>query len=230
MRLMHPVFQEPILFREDQVQVLIVENPVLFREMTFDLMGQEESREGEFVLSLDYNPIDCAEHLHIVRDYYHLELTDRKIQSRFMAMVQKTVQEELGLQSMQVMSEINQFLGAIAGAVEIPTEFDDGDKLIPLLKASGFRISLNDLSPVEALEEYLSVYSSFLKDPCFVLIDAKAFFSEEELQRLYQMALYKKWRLLLLESTSRETVLPEENVCLIDKDLCLLRLNGSEGE
>ena len=64
--------------------------------------------------------------------------------------------------------------------------------------------------------------------PCFVLVHAKAFFSSDELRRLYDMAAYKKWNLLLLESHQYPERLDGEEHRLIDDDLCELMLDKME--
>ena len=63
------------------------------------------------------------------------------------------------------------------------------------------------------------------KDQCFVLVNAKAFFSAAELEKLYKMARYRKLCLLLLEPRAG-TTLPGEEIRLFDEDLCELTLDS----
>lgn len=67
-----------------------------------------------------------------------------------------------------------------------------------------------------------------MKHQCFVLVHAKSCFSEEELGKLYEMALYEKWKLMLLEAHGRESILPIEQQWIFDRDLCELFLEDGQ--
>lgn len=58
------------------------------------------------------------------------------------------------------------------------------------------------------------------------MINAKSFFSSDELSSLYQMTTYNKIHLLLLESHIPEIVKEYESITLFDKDLCELTLDN----
>ena len=60
MRLVHPLLSRPIHFQEGQVQLLIAEDPRIFRELVRELSAQSAGEEGSFVLSLNFEPLDCA--------------------------------------------------------------------------------------------------------------------------------------------------------------------------
>ena len=46
MKLAHPLFSTPIRFREDRVQVLVLEAPEAFRKLVAELAAQSEGGEG----------------------------------------------------------------------------------------------------------------------------------------------------------------------------------------
>lgn len=86
-----------------------------------------------------------------------------------------------------------------------------------------FRVDFSNLDPCEALFEHISLIHSLLKNQCFVLIHAHAFFSDEELSALFRMAHYQKIPLLLMESHAYDA-LETEQTRLYDADLCELML------
>ena len=61
-----------------------------------------------------------------------------------------------------------------------------------------------------------------------MLVNAKSFFSSEELAQLYQMTQYLKMHLLMLESHTSNPIHPFENVILFDADLCELHLDSTD--
>ena len=225
MRLSHPLLSSPLHWQEGRVPVLVAEKPEIFRQLVFSLSAQAQGEEGDFVLSLDYETLDCADHLHVVRDYVCLVLDDRKLQNRFQSRLQWTVREELASPTDALQQQIGQYLQLVAGAMEYPVSFSEGEYVLPLLKALKCQPVLDGVHPLERLMQYIELYSSLMKEQCFVLVDAHAYFSDEELQQLYRMAGYQKWRLLLLEQRLAAP-LPAEDICLLDASLCELRLDS----
>ena len=75
--------------------------------------------------------------------------------------------------------------------------------------------------PQERLMQYLELHHRLLPSPCMVLVGLHLYFSREELEQLYRMAAYQKWNLLALEPY-QSPPLPQERICIIDKDLCQL--------
>ena len=226
MRLAHPMLSSPLHWKEGCVPVLVVEVPEIFRSMVFMLSEQAQGEEGDFVLSLDYETLDCAEHMHVLRDLMCLSLDDRKLQNRFQACLQWTVQEELAVSTHALQQHIAEYLQMVAGAVEYPVCFSEGEYVLPLLKALRCQPVLDGTHPLERLMQYIELYQGLLKNQCFVLVEAHAFFSEKELCELYRMAAYQKWKLLLMEQRLT-TPLPQEEICLLDAGLCELRLDSN---
>ena len=96
-----------------------------------------------------------------------------------------------------------------------------------------YMLVLPPLSAPDEISHYVSAYqlsSRMLGAPSndqygYVLVNAKAFFSAAELEKLYKMARYRKLCLLLLEPRAG-TILPGEQIRLFDEDLCELTLDS----
>lgn len=220
----------PIHWRENVIPILVVEHPKLFRQFVFTLSRQAEGEEGEFVLSLDYNPLDCGEHLQVVRDYTAFSLDDRKLQNRFQSLLQVAIREELPEKTDCLQRVIVDYLETVATTMEYPVTFSDGEYALTLLKALKCHPVLDGEGPLEQLVQYLELYNGLMKNQCFVLVGAHMYFSEEELLGFYRLVGYRKWRVLLLESHMTSPLLGEE-VYLLDQDLCELHLaSGGEVE
>lgn len=59
------------------------------------------------------------------------------------------------------------------------------------------------------------------KTKVVVLVNAKSYFSIEELNELYKIAFYSKMHLILIENR-KYNCLPEEKYCIIDTDKCII--------
>lgn len=223
---MHPVLSSPIVFSENRVQVLTVENALLFRELVFELTTQMEDGAGRFVLSQDDRLLDCGVCLHVISDYAHLSAVEKRIQNKLIAVLLSEAREELAEDTKRFTIEVQRYLGKLAALADYPVTYEQSENLAEILKAMGFGVELRGMSAHEALYEYISLCHRVMKNPCFVLVHAKAFFSSDELRQLYDMAGYRKWNLLLLESHQYSERLDGEEHRLIDDDLCELMLDN----
>lgn len=228
MKLMHPLFSSPICFAENRIQVLTIENPRMFRELVFELKAQAEGQEGRFVLSQKDDLLDCGISLHVILDYTQLDHVEKRIQNKLIAALLGEAREELAEETMLFAREVQQYLGKLAALADYPVAYEQSENIMEILKAMNFCVDLSGVDPHEALYEHLSLCERVMKHPCFVLVHAKAFFSEEELKRIYDMAQYRKWNLLLLESHQHETRMGQEDHRLFDADLCELVLENTD--
>ena len=135
MRLTHPLLSSPIHWSEGRIPVLILEHPRIFRQLVFELSGQAAGEDGEFVLSFEYETLDCGAHLHVLRDYFSLSLDDRKLQNQFQKVLQFTIREELPEATDHLQQEIVRYLGLIAVQLDYPLSFTEGEYILPLLTA-----------------------------------------------------------------------------------------------
>lgn len=226
MKLMHPILASPICWREGRIPVLVAEPPRLFREIVFALSEQSESLEGPFVLSVDDMPLDCGDHLHVIKDFVFLSLEDRKLQNRFHAQVQIMAAEAYLRETEALNQKIENYMELLSQTVAFPVTFLHGDYTAALMKSQKFQPVLDGETPLERLMQYFELYSGLLKEQCFVLVSAKAYFEPEQLRQLYKMAAYQKWNLLLLENHAAQP-LEGEDICIVDADLCEFRLDNS---
>ena len=227
MKLMHPMFSRPICFKENNIQVLTIEHPRLFREMVLEQIGQMERGDGAFLLSKNDLLLDCAECLHVVTDYAHIGIPDKKLQNKLIASLLKSAGEEMEEDTQFLCQSIQRYLGKLAAMADYPVAYERSENLAALLKAMDFHVDFEGLPVHEALYEHLALYHRLQKNLCLVLVHAKAFFSEEELRQLYDLARYQKWNLFLLESAAGKRIEGEMHR-LFDRDLCELFLDQTE--
>ena len=220
---MHSLFSEPILFPENKIQVLVLENPQVFRRLASELVQQSEGHEGEFILSRNDVCMDCADHINVFFDFLHRQEMEKRLQTKLVAALLKNAQEILAKESFELGQSIQAYLGKLATIADFPVSYEQTENLSALLKAMDFHVDFNGLSVCEAVYEHIAALNGLLKSQCFVLIHAHEYFSSEELISLYNMAHYRKIPLLLLESHLHEALEMEE-IRLFDKDMCELTL------
>lgn len=226
MKLSHPLFSTPVVFCENRIPVLAFESPVVFRNMVLEITRAGEEGDGDFVLSRHDSALKSEDHIHIFIDFAHLNEVDKRLQTKAVQALSKSAQEQLSMEVYQLSLEIRTFLSKLATLSDFPSAYEESENLTELLKAMDFHVDLSGLSPIEALYEQICLIHRLSKHQLFVLINAKSYFSSDELSSLYKMTTYNKINLLLLESHIPEIVKEYESVTLFDKDLCELTLEN----
>lgn len=226
MKLSHPLFSAPVYFHENRIPVLVFESPVVFRNMVLCLTHASEEGEGEFVLSINNALLKAEDHIHVFMDFTHLSEIDKRLQTKAIHALVKSAQDQLSLEIHNLSFEIRSFLSKLSAIADFPSAYEESENLSELLKAMDFHVDFSSLPPIEALYEQICLIHRLSKNQLFVLINAKSFFSSEELASLYKMTTYNKINLLLMESHIPEIVREYESVTLFDKDLCELTLEN----
>ena len=75
---------------------------------------------------------------------------------------------------------------------------------------------------MEGLVYFMDVCSKFQKIKILAFVNLKTYLTNDDLQKFYKEAFYRKMHLLLLEN-SIEQELAEEVVCIVDDDLCVVK-------
>lgn len=225
MKLMHPLLTCPIELGQGWVPVLAVESPQLFRQWVFEWSGQSQGEAGMWVLSHQDEVLDCGQHLLMIDQYVHLSLEDRKLLNRFQALVQSVLWEELEEESMALQQHIQSYLSRLTTQIPVPVGYGEGDAVWPLLKTMKFQPVLDGVSPLERLTQYLELYHRLMPQPCVLLVGLHLYFSPQELEQFYQMALYEQWNLLVVEPY-QSPPLSQERWHVIDGDFCELRVDS----
>ena len=229
MKLMHPWFQRPVLFSENRIQVLVIENRGLFSRMVSELCAQSEGEKGGFVLSEEDALLECASCLDVILDFFHLSPDRKRLQARFQAKMKAAAQQELQLETAAMQAHLQEYLRQVMALFDYPAEVEQEGDIGAILKACGPRLSFDGGNTAENLLDYMAVCQDLGGVRCFVLVNLKSYLAGNELQLFYEGICDRKLHVLLLESDQRETASEKENIRLIDKDFCELFL-ANRGE
>lgn len=61
--LAHPMFSKIIDFKNEMINILIIENQKFLTQLIEDIINQTNGENGDFVLSEDFIPLDMQKHL-----------------------------------------------------------------------------------------------------------------------------------------------------------------------
>lgn len=221
MTLAYPLLQEPLVFEENRIQVLVVEAPLELRKMILSLQQQEAGQEGEFVLGEKWQPVEISKYATLVTDPFTLDFEAKKIATKLAQQALTVAKEEYGETFRGLLSKLNALAAEISTMLDFEVTFSEMESPEALVKQMNFHIDRQLLEFPESLLEYMKLQRRVFGKKLMIFYNLKACLTEEEVSLLYKAVKYEKIQLLLLEDRQRPGGEGDENVTIIDKDLCI---------
>ncbi len=221
MTLAYPLLQEPLVFEENRIQVLVVESPSELRKMILSLQQQEAGREGEFVLGEKFLPLEFSKYATLITDPFALDFAAKKIATKLNQQAMERAGDMYAEQFRQILAELNELAAGIGTGMEFEVSFSEFTGWEGLIKLMNFHIDRQTLPFSEQVLEYIRLQQRVFAKKLVILYNLKACLTLEELKHFYQAVKYEKLCVLLLEDRQRTEMGEDENVTIIDKDLCI---------
>lgn len=221
MCLAHSEFHIKVEIEEGKASVLVIENPIIMREILLELETQLQGKPGNLVLSADYEPVSVSKNLILLKDPLNIDCNDKKILTK---LYQNIADEE----KMQYYAERDRFdkayleyLRELCLLSPLPLVYDERLNLDELLKSAHVMIDNATGNYVENLWHYIKVMGDLLHIKVFAFVNLKCFLSNKELELLYKQCFYEQKLLLLIESHD-SPFLTAEKKCIVDTDGCVI--------
>lgn len=220
MKIVHPMLPEPIEFKENQINVLVVENAAALREMLLCLSAQCAGEEGDFILSEGIQLLELSKNAVFVRDLFALDFSSKRVTAKLdQEAIATGADYEAALR--EIMKALNEIAGKICASLDYDAVFSEIDSWEQLVRLLSFRVDLDSLSFPERVLEFMKVQRRFFGKTLFVFYNLKALLSAQELELFYRSLLYEKLTVFLIEDVQRRPLKDLESTAIIDEDLCV---------
>lgn len=221
MKLIHPKINYQIIFKENITNVIVIENPIMFRSFIEEFINQCSGEEGRFLLSENENEIDISKNVELIIDYFALEFNQKKILTKVYNYLRDLSQQEnYYLKTNELQIKIFQYLEELASSSEYPLVHSAEVDIISIFKAAEIKLEINHETLLEKLINYINIMQEFCGIFCIVFVNLKSYLTEEELKQLYTHASYRKVHIILLEGRLYNRIADLEKVFILDNDLC----------
>ena len=223
MILSHPSLEHTISIEDGSINVLVVENPEMLCKYIEELKSQSSGFGGRFNL---YDGVKCIDFNNIVRvimDPFSIDLNSKEILTPIYSKLSSISNNESHYADyMDLSSRIIEFISDLVSDLGISMECKDSTSSDLFKIASPKLLSMGD-TLLERIVEYLDLSSEYSKIKLYVFINLNSYLSSSELFHLYQHISYHKTNVLFVES-KHESIISNERLIIIDKDLCELSL------
>ena len=222
MMLYYPLLNEPLVFEENRINVLVIENPAALRTFISGLSSQINGMSGELILSVDFEPKELSKQALLLTDLFHPELETKKLLNKIQHDI-LTESEEFPEKVYSIIADIHALASDICSRIDINVTFSELNDFSEIIKILNFRPNCDELGFSATLLEWMNLYRKYFGKELFVFYGLKTFLSADELEVFYRSVFYEKLTVLLIEPFQGEVSLKEECVTIIDKDLCVLQ-------
>lgn len=223
MKLVYTELDKQLVFQENSVQVLVVENKQLFRRMLEDFHKQLEGEEGGFTLSADNKILRLDKEAVLVLNPFNLEINSRKaLTGLYNELGKLGMNEENYLKTCRLKGELAEYAYDLLSQVDYALEFQDDFCLQNLFKALEVQFEVGGRDFLEQIVTYMDVGCKFQKVKLLAFANLKTYLTDDELRELYEEAFYRKLHLMLFENSVGKE-LEDEVISIVDGDLCLIK-------
>ncbi len=220
MRLTYLIFETPVVFEENRVNVVVIENQKAFFEFVMAMADKGNGVESEVVLSKNFEEVKFDRIADVTTDIVSLDCNNKKVVSKLYAKLNEIAfQEENYTSTLDIVSKISEYLLNITQTLPCGVSFDESVELSQLFKSVALRIDTDSKNVLEKLCDYIEVMNEFCGTELFAFANLKSYLDVEGLKEFYKFCNYKKVNLLLIENVLREK-LEIECMKVIDNDLC----------
>ena len=219
MKLINEDLNNEIVFEENKVNLLVIENKKKFVEFIQEIIKQINGDEGKFSLFDINTELKIHDKIEIIKDIFDLDVNNKKVLHKiYHELEELSVDSEFLLETKTMESNLLKYIYCLIEKYDYPLEIAEGLDLKELFKLLSVKLSLCFSNKVEEILEYIDLVSNVLKKEIFIL-------EKDDIVALYRECFYKKIKLLFAESQKPDIINEEEKLFIIDNDLCEINLS-----
>lgn len=221
MKLAHPMLNHPIEWNEDvYINTFVIENPSMYRAFLKELYDQEDALPGRFVLSENQVSLDISKKVEIINDVLKISTSsNKKIVSAITKELTDIAINDKHSEVINLYEKINETLREIIFLSGNDIVFDETNDISQIIKLYNVRPDDENLSLAEKILFHMELCEKYLNKKLFVFMNLHAYFSKEELEKLFKDFVYRKSKVLMIERYDVKAVSNEQKR-IIDIDLC----------
>ena len=220
MKLVNSDFKYQITFPDKKESEWVLESPALFSKYLYELYGQTNGEEGNFVLSDETEEIDIAKYVELVMTPFEVDSNDRRILKKLYSDLSTLAYEsESFLATQDMLQKLQAYFYELEQKIGYPLEIDDEIDISAVWKAMNVRVEDYADNVLEKICQYIKIVTEVLHKKVFVFVNFRSYLTDEQLKQLIELAIYNEVKLLFIENCQRD-FLEQCTYCVIDKDEC----------
>jgi CRISPR-associated protein, csn2 family len=219
MKLANSKFFETLEF-ECGSQTLVVENVELLRTIILQLKFQINNKIGDFILSDNDEILDISKNILLITDVFEISGLSKQLKNKLQQYVESSYDNDDLYQD--VYQKLIEFGNDLTNSSPYPLCFNQEISKFDIIKLLDIQFEHNYSSLLEEVIDYIDIFSQIIKTKLFVFVSLRSFLTDEEFNNFMKIMDYKGIRILLIERYLSLDNGINNNVHIIDKDLCVI--------
>ncbi len=220
MMLMCRYFDAPVDFTNKNVKILAIENKELFRKVITSLHNENE--DEFFVFSEDYKPLSFKKFVRFLDALITFSFADKKMMTKVLEDFDRMSNIKYAQELWTIRQGCVDLCEKLAQEYEYDFDFCDEIESLALIKLFNFTPRDDTSSFVEKLTRYFKLMRKYIGIRCFVIMNMHMYLTDEEIAEICSFTKQNEICVLDIETTAPQNVLRDEQLIIIDKDLCTM--------
>lgn len=209
-----------IVFDDEKIQLLVIENKELFRNVL--LTFEQENADDMFIFSDNLSPFEFSKYGYFIHTPLFVDFQNKKLVSKLNSFLAEAANNEFQQELACLKSNIMSFAEQLGNFSDYDFKWCDDIDTSSLVKLLQFRIDCRSQSPLELFVTYVLLLSKYLGIKIFVVTNLHMYFTDSELEEAYKTLLLNHINLLDVEPSAPNYCNAIESVHIIDSDLCYI--------
>ena len=157
-----------------------------------------------------------------VGDMFTFSINERKLSSKLISRIsKKALDDEHFASTAEILSAMEKYMLDLISDFDVSVHLENSVDIAMFLKAVPVSVSDPGATLPEKICNYAKINFEFFGKSIFAFVNLKQFVSEEDLLEIYKFFRYEKLSLLLFEGYQK-SILRDEHILIIDKDMCII--------
>lgn len=210
-------FNFKIDFENKSIFSLIIENKKLYRKIIDDLINNIGIEDGNIILSKNNKLIVPEKEIFIFSDYFNFDI-NKFVLNKYYKELKTLSENEFFNETIEIKEVLRNYITKLIEN-DYPIKLEEDLDISQILKAFGIKFQRNEDFLLN-LFEWIKILNELLGYEIFFFINLENFLSNDELVEFSKFILYNKYKVVFLENFNRNKLSDEDNLIIIDNDLC----------
>lgn len=210
-------FNFKIDFENKSIFSLIIENKKLYRKIIEDLINNISIDDGNIILSKNNKLIVPEKEIFVFSDYFNFDV-NKFVLNKYYKELKNLSENDFFDETVEIKEVLRNYVTKLVEN-EYSIKLEEDLDISQILKAFGVKFQRNE-DLLLNLFEWIKILNELLGYEIFFFINLENFLSDDELVEFSKFILYNKYKVVFLENFNRNKLFDNDNLIIIDNDLC----------
>jgi len=211
---------DPFVISENKINILVIENLKTFRSMVMNLLGQTQGKPGDFVISVNDKEINIEKEVKVITDPFCEDINQKKVSNYINTAAGKAaIDSDLIIKTKEMVSSIESYIDKLTEELPYRLTAKKDITAEEIIKMASLIIEEDD-DLMSKISDLIRIAADIMKFSCIIFINVLSIFDKEEVIQLRKTAMYEHVRILFIEPKGIENYTAEDNIRIVDYDLC----------